>query len=99
MENERQTLGKFSVLLYHVLRIFFVSFCLGFFFSSRTRNNLMLHVLRCDQPVFFLLQPQICLEQHILANLINRAWALLNKQDGGSVSAGKHLLFFLASFV
>jgi len=45
--------------------------------------------------VFFLLQPQIGFEQHILANLINRAQALLVKQDGGSVSAEKHLFFWL----
>ena len=32
MENERQTLGKFSVLLYHVLRICFAYVCLGYFF-------------------------------------------------------------------
>lgn len=53
MESERQTLGNFSVLLYRVLRIFFVSFCLGFFFSSFTRN-MILRVLRVNSVVFCL---------------------------------------------
>lgn len=47
IENERQTLGKFNVVL--CLFLF-----LGiFFFSSLTRNNLILQVLRCKQPAIF----------------------------------------------
>lgn len=58
----------------------FISVCLEYFFFLLFLVNQILQVLRYKQPVFFLIQTQIGLEQQILPNLL--IWALLIKQDG-----------------